>query len=153
MSIGPWSPNAQGAEEYKLMQKVIALESQLSAVTAERDALQNALLRNGFTQCDIAACNCGSWHHRYGLPERWEEIKEALREADVLDNSVGNLPINAIKRLANERNALRVDAERYESLLKRCVTALELTPAKWRNGEHIALPGRIKAAIDAARAK
>jgi hypothetical protein len=56
-----------------------------------------------------------------------------------------------LQRVTAERDALRVDAERYESLLKRCAAALEMTPTKWRNGEHIALPGRIKAAIDAAR--
>lgn len=78
--------------------EVIDLESQLAAVTAERDAFARAI-----------------------------------------DSLNGNV--------------LRVEAERYESLLKRCATALEMTPTKWRNGEHITLPSRIKAAIDAARAK
>jgi hypothetical protein len=67
--------------------------------------LQNVLLRAGFVRCDIPACNCGSWHHRYGLPERWNEIKDALREAGVLDNSTGNLPLNAINKLIQQRDA------------------------------------------------
>lgn len=33
------------------------------------DEMRDVLLRNGFVECDISACNCGSWHHRYGLPE------------------------------------------------------------------------------------
>lgn len=41
---------------------------------AEKDGLHerasilvDVLLRAGFVRCDAAACNCGSWHHRYGL--------------------------------------------------------------------------------------
>lgn len=45
------------------------------------EELRDVLRRNGFVPCDIAACNCGSWHPRYGLQERWEEIKEAVSEA------------------------------------------------------------------------
>ena len=73
---------------------------------AEVARLTDVLRRGGFVECDIPACNCGSWHHRYGLPERWAEITQALIDADVLDNSTGNKPLNAIKRLADERAAL-----------------------------------------------
>ena len=69
------------------------------------------MLRNGFVKCDIPACNCGSWHHRYGLPERMDEIREMLRDADVLDNSTGNLPSNAIKKLVMQRDEAQKEIE------------------------------------------
>lgn len=87
---------------------------------AEIAKLTDVLIMKGFVRCDIPACNCGSWHHRYGLPERWAEIKEVLRDADILNNDTGNLPLNAIKKIIAqlaERDAeiarLREDAARY----------------------------------------
>lgn len=75
---------------------------------AERDELRDVLLRSGFVPCDIPACNCGSWHHRYGLPERMQEIKDALDEAGhELSNANGNLTFNALKELVAERDRLR----------------------------------------------
>ena len=79
------------------------------------DELADVLLRAGFVECNIAACNCGSWHHRYGLPERFSEIKDALMDAGVLNNETGNLPIRAIAKLVEQRDALRsrlAEAER-----------------------------------------
>jgi hypothetical protein len=70
--------------------------------------LRNVLLRNGFVPCDSPACNCGSWHARFGLPERMQEIKDALAEADhELSNANGNLTLNALKALVAERDELR----------------------------------------------
>jgi hypothetical protein len=57
---------------------------------------------------DSPACNCGSWHARFGLPERMQEIKDALAEADhELSNANGNLTLNALKALVAERDELR----------------------------------------------
>ena len=87
---------------------------------AEIERLRDVLIHKGFVECDIPACNCGSWHHRYGLPERWAEIKEVLIDADVLNNDTGNMPLNAIKKLIaqlaerdEEIARLHEDAERY----------------------------------------
>jgi len=89
----------------------------------ERDELRNVLLRNGFVPCDIPACNCGSWHHRYGLPERMQEIKDALAEAGhELSNANGNLTLNALKELVAELDALKADAERYRYLKREAMT-------------------------------
>ena len=93
---------------------------QLDVKNAEIARLRDALTSKGFVECGIPACNCGSWHHRYGLPERWAEIKEVLIDADVLNNDTGNTPLNAIKKLISqlaERDAeiarLSEDAARY----------------------------------------
>ena len=88
----------------------------LAEVRMDASAYRNVLWDNGFVMCDIPACNCGSWHYRYGLPERMDEIREALRDADVLDNSTGNLPLNAIRKLVAQRDEARMDAERYRWL-------------------------------------
>ena len=72
------------------------------------EELQDVLIRNGFVRCDSAACNCGSWHARYGLPERWDEVKTALAEAGYpLCNENGHLVIEALKALIDERDRLR----------------------------------------------
>jgi len=79
-------------------------------VSRERDEAHDRLQRSGFVRCDIAACNCGSWHHRYGLPERMQEIVQTLEDAGhALDNSNGNLPRNALAQLVDERDALRAE--------------------------------------------
>jgi hypothetical protein len=72
--------------------------------TAEE--LRDVLLRNGFVRCDIPACNCGSWHARYGLPERYTEIKDILADAGhPLCNTNGHLAREALKQLIDDRNA------------------------------------------------
>lgn len=86
--------------------------------------LCDVLRRHGFVPCDNPVCNCNSWHHRYGLAERWVEIKEALEEAGhPLTNENGHVVLNAIKELITERDALRMqeqplDAERVQAKLR-----------------------------------
>jgi hypothetical protein len=77
--------------------------------------LEDVLIRNGFVRCDIAACNCGSWHARYGLKERMAEIKEALADAGhPLCNENSNLVLNALRELIAERDALASQAREPE---------------------------------------
>lgn len=69
--------------------------------------LIDVLMRNGFVPCDNAYCNCGSWHHRYGLPERFAEIKEALADAEhPVCNENGNSVLKALESLIEERDFL-----------------------------------------------
>ena len=82
---------------------------------AERDALRDTLLSHGFVPCDIPACNCESWHPRFGLPERMQEIKDDLDEAGhPLSNENGNLARNALRELIVERDALRKENVRLQ---------------------------------------
>jgi hypothetical protein len=94
-------PHGECAEE------IHRLEAALKWAEAERDALREVLLRHGFVPCDNPACNCGAWHQRYGLPERWQELKDELSEAGhPLCNENGNLLRNALRNLIGERDAL-----------------------------------------------
>ena len=82
--------------------------SDLDQMMREVEELKDVLLRNGFVRCDIAACNCGSWHARYGYPQRMEEIREAITDAGHPPcNDNGNLTINALRELIAELESLR----------------------------------------------
>lgn len=72
------------------------------------DTLRDFLRREGYVRCDSPACNCGSYHGRFGLHERWRDIKDALAEAGhPLTNANGNTPLRALRELIAERDALR----------------------------------------------
>jgi len=73
------------------------------------EALYDVLRRNGFVRCDIAACNCGSWHARHGWPERFAEFKDALQEAG--GELTGVTALGALQALIAERDKLREAAE------------------------------------------
>ena len=66
----------------------------------ERD-LRDVLLRNGFVECDILACNCGSWHARHGYPERFREFADALEEHGIDMN--GKTAISALREVLSSR--------------------------------------------------
>ena len=138
---------------------------QLDVKNAEIARLRDVLAGKGFVECGIPACDCGSWHHRYGLPERWAEIKEVLIHADVLNNDTGNMPLNAIKKLISqlaERDEeiarLREDAERYRWLRPRihgfdadvCHGGLGVV-FKFPENTRVGVGASLDAAIDAAR--
>ena len=82
-------------------------QATIRRLEAEIAELRGVLLRGGFVQCDIAACNCGSWHARYGLPERMRELKDALADAGhPLCNENGHLVSGALAELIAERDRL-----------------------------------------------
>ena len=62
-----------GMLDGKQADRIAALESELAQARNETAMLRDVLMRSGFVPCDIPACNCGSFHHRYGLPERMNE--------------------------------------------------------------------------------
>ena len=79
-----------------------------ATLVEERNALTSTLRHEGFVECDIAACNCGSWHHRYGFPERWQELKDILADAGhALCNDNGHLMHKALAELVEENALLK----------------------------------------------
>ena len=85
------------------------------------DEMRDVLLRNGFVECDISACNCGSWHHRYGLRERMREIEIVLADAGhELSHENGYSIIRALNALIAQLDAAerekRLEAERLDWL-------------------------------------
>ena len=71
--------------------------------------LQNA----GFRRCDIAACNCGSWHQVGGFKARFDEIKEAVEDAGYSTN--GKLLLDVVREVAEK-------AWQYDLLCNRSTT-------------------------------
>lgn len=96
------------------------LERELAVAKALTRDTEGVLRRAGFVPCDIMACNCGSWHARYGLPERFDEIKQLLADAEhPLCNDNGNLVRNALRELIEERDQLRATIARQAEEIDR----------------------------------
>jgi hypothetical protein len=85
-------------DDLRMMDREIQrLRAELAEWKQDADELESVLLRSGFARCNISECNCGSWHHRYGLPERMRELEDMLSDAGYpLDNSNGHIIKNAI---------------------------------------------------------
>jgi hypothetical protein len=79
-----------------------AQHSEIEQLKAERDALTDVVHRSGFRRCDIAACNCGSWHQVEGWPQRYREIQEATEN----DRRNGETLLQRVERICAERDAL-----------------------------------------------
>lgn len=61
----------------------------------------------GFRECDIMACNCGSWHQVGGFKLRFDEIKEVVEDAGYPTN--GRTLLKAVTAMAQ-------DAAKYKGL-------------------------------------
>jgi hypothetical protein len=102
----------EAAAEFKSLHEAVCTslrgcEAQLAAANARAEALEDRLVRSGFVRCDLPACNCGSWHQRYGLPERMAEIRTALADAGHPPcNDNGNQISNALNELIQDRDEL-----------------------------------------------
>lgn len=70
---------------------------QATEIWQERAALaEDFIRRHGYRKCDIAACNCGSWHGGDAM-ERLLEIEGAIREAGISTN--GQTILGAVKSI------------------------------------------------------
>lgn len=83
------------------------------------------LQSSGFRRCDIAACNCGSWHQVGGYAERFREIKEAVEEAGYSTN--GKILLDVI-------NEILTPASSVSRLCQKCGTATKGEEA-WVDGQ------------------
>jgi hypothetical protein len=81
------------------------MTDEIKALKAERDALTDVVHRSGFRRCDIAACNCGSWHQVEGWPQRYREIQEATND----DYVNGETLLQRVERICAERDALKTE--------------------------------------------
>jgi hypothetical protein len=59
----------------------------------------------GFRRCDIAACNCNSWHQVGGFKARFDEIREVVEEAGYSTN--GKTLLDCVVDLVAEVEELR----------------------------------------------
>lgn len=64
----------------------------------DTESLEWVLTNAGFRHCDIAACNCNSWHQVGGYKARFDEIKEVVEEAGYSTN--GRTLLDAVKSMA-----------------------------------------------------
>jgi len=67
------------------------------------DKAEWVLANSGFIRCDIAACNCGSWHQVGGYRARFDEIKEVVEAAGYSTN--GRTLLDAVKAMAADKDA------------------------------------------------
>lgn len=72
--------------------------------------------RRGYRRCDIAACNCGSWHGGHA-ENRLRDFHEALVQADVETN--GKTLLGALGEVLAERAALASENARMREALER----------------------------------
>lgn len=103
--------DAQEAELKRRMSAAPALETGASVGYAAppgedtADELRDVLIRNGFVRCDIPACNCGSWHARYGLKERMDNLRAERDEAIDSMNSSLRMVADLRQALVDHANA------------------------------------------------
>jgi hypothetical protein len=84
-------------------QTVTNRDAEIAALRAEHERLENVLLSRGFRRCDIAACNCGSWHQFGGFALRFREINEATND----EWRNGETLLARIERIMRDLQALR----------------------------------------------
>jgi hypothetical protein len=89
------------------------LAAEVEVLTKDGCDLRDVLLRYGFVRCDAPACNCGSWHPRFGLYERWEEIKSDIADAGIDLN--GRTLRAAVRELIHSVAALHEQVAKFEA--------------------------------------
>ena len=73
-------------EDSKSAYAIMNLSKKFEARSADVSNLQHILRSHGFRECDIMACNCGSWHQTGGFYRRFMEIQEVVEGAGYSTN-------------------------------------------------------------------
>jgi hypothetical protein len=87
--------------------ELVEARAEIARLLAENERLTSILYHNGFRSCDIAECNCGSWHQIGGFAARFREIEDAT--ADEWRN--GETLLTRIERIMLDLQALRGEGE------------------------------------------
>lgn len=85
---------------------ILFLVDAYDSLLREQQAADEFIHRQGYRECDIAACNCGSWHDTY-LPWRlrFYELSDALNDAGM--RPLNKTALAALQELIAERDALQ----------------------------------------------
>lgn len=108
------------SQERNLQLCITRLCSDFTDAERARDAAEDALRLHGYrNSCDIPACNCGDgWSHGGHAAERLREIGDLVWENGVT-------PLNSVRRLFSERDALRTQLKASESRVAELVRERE----------------------------
>lgn len=92
----------------------------------ERDEASAFLERRGYRRCDIAACNCNSWHGGHA-EQRLGEIEDALSEAGVeMNGKTIRMGVSEVLLQRDEALAAVADRATAPAPLEQLVKALTL---------------------------
>lgn len=84
------------------------------AEIARLEEAERVLEHNGFRRCDIAACNCNSWHFVGGFKARFDEIKQVVEDAGYSTN--GRTLLDAVKHMAKDATPFPVAKDVVERI-------------------------------------
>jgi len=92
---------------------VAAFDYGVRAMDREQSITAEEFLRlHGYRKCDIAACNCGSWHGGHAN-QRLAEIREAFEQDELTDTRHKTL-LNLVCEVLTDRADLRLRVEQAE---------------------------------------
>ena len=111
--------------------KIISLLNELDIKDARIANLEDFLRRDGYRQCDIAECNCGSWHGGHAS-DNLSEISEFLHSEGAWKGTI----LESVKSL--HLRAEKAEARGREVGLRKALDALnEAPPTKSTNVDHV----------------
>lgn len=88
--------------------EVRKLQAALAEANARAERAEGFIGREGYRRCDIAACNCGSWHGGTAL-KRLMEIVEVLKEGGC--QPMEKTALVAVRELLQERDELKARSD------------------------------------------
>ena len=96
-----------------------------------REALEDFLRREGYRRCDIAACNCGSWHGGHAA--------NRLRELSELIGQNGKTLIDSAETLLRRAEAAEAEVKRLRKALEEISNGTNMEAGEMMHIAHITL--------------